>query len=126
MILEFIRWILGVKVITAHTKETVAKDWQEIETLLKGGTPSQLKQALINADRSVDTLLKDLVAGESMGERLKNAKNLLHPETYNKVWEAHKLRNSLVHEGGFEVQHFMLKGSVGHLKSAVGGLGVKL
>ena len=35
MILEFIRWILGVKVITAHTKETVAKDWQEIETLLK-------------------------------------------------------------------------------------------
>ncbi len=126
MILEFIRRLLGIKVIAVHTKETVAKEWQEIETLVKGGSPSQLKQALINADRSVDAVLKDLVAGEGMGERLKNAKNLFHPETYNKVWEAHKLRNSLVHESGFEVQHFMLKGSVGHLKSAVGELGVKL
>ncbi|MFH1295437.1 MAG: hypothetical protein ABIH84_02560 [bacterium] len=116
----------GKKVVSDRVLATVTRDWQEVETLLRGGAPSQLKQALIIADRALDSALKDLLAGQSMGDRLKNAKGLFHPQTYDKVWQAHKLRNALVHESGFEAQSFVLKASVANLQSALREIGVRV
>lgn len=123
---KILNFLVGKKTISARVTTMVVRDWREIQTLIKGGTPSQLKQALILADRSLDAALKDLVVGETMGERLKNAKNLFHPQTYDKIWQAHKLRNALVHESGFEVQGFALKSSIENLKSGLKELGIKL
>jgi hypothetical protein len=116
----------GKRSVTERVSAVVTRDWQEIAALVKGGSLSQLKQALIVADKSLDSVLKDLVAGEAMGERLKNAKQLFHPQTYDKLWQAHKLRNALVHESGFEVQSFILKAATESFRSALRELGLKL
>jgi hypothetical protein len=123
---KIVNFLIGKKTVSKGSLVRIGRDWEEIEVLLKGSSPSQLKQALITADRSLDSVLKDLASGETMGDRLKNGKNLFYPQTYDRVWQAHKLRNALVHESGFEVQGFILKNAVDQLKNAVKELGVKV
>jgi len=94
--------------------------------MLKGGSPSQMRQALISADKTMDAALKDLVSGSGMGERLKYAKNLFSPDTYDKIWKAHKVRNNLVHEAGYEPTYFVLKSSIEDLKRGLIELKVNL
>ncbi len=101
------------------TVEKIKRDWENIDILMKGKNPSQLKQALITADKTLDAALKDIVAGETMGERLKNAKDKFERSTYNRIWDAHKLRNSLVHEAGFEPGYYTLDGAVTNLRYAL-------
>ena len=96
------------KTISTETRGLVKSEWEKIDTLLKGGKPSQLRQALISADKTVDNCLRDLVDGTKMGERLKNAKELFEWSTYDKIWKAHKIRNKLVHESGFEPPYHVL------------------
>lgn len=126
IIKKVVNFLLGKKTVSARVLAMVTRDWQEIATLLKGDSPSQLKQALIMADRSLDSVLKDLVAGQTMGDRLKSAKSLFSPQSYDKIWQAHKLRNSLVHESGFEAQGFIIKNAVGQIKAGLTELGVKI
>lgn len=123
---NILRIFFGRKTISRRTRAAVEKDWQEIEVLMKEGAPSQLKQALIMADRSLDSALKDLVSGQNMGERLKNAKDMFDFQLYDKIWQAHKLRNSLVHESGFEAPVLMVKPAIEVLKKAVTKLGINL
>lgn len=126
IIKKILNFLIGKKSISKRVVAMVTRDWQEIETLIKGDSPSQLKQAIIVADRSLDAVLKDLVLGDNMGERLKNAKNLFHPQTYDKIWQSHKLRNALIHESGFEAQGFIIKNSVNQFKIALKELGLKI
>jgi hypothetical protein len=112
--------------VSSETEEKIRRDWDTINTLLKQGSPSQLKQALITADKSLDNALRDRVAGETMGERLKNAVNIYDRDIYNKIWQAHKLRNSVVHESGFEPAHFMITDAVDNLKKGLLVLGVRI
>lgn len=123
---KILNFLIGKKSISKRVVAMVTWDWQEIKTLIKGDSPSQLKQAIIVADRSLDAVLKDLVLGDNMGERLKNAKNLLHPQTYDKIWQSHKLRNALIHESGFEAQHFILKSSIENFKRGLKELGINI
>lgn len=113
------------KTITQRTLELIKKDWEQIELMLKGGQPSQLKQALITADKTIDNALKDLVLGETMGERLKAAKDHFKQwSEYDKIWKAHKTRNSLVHESGFEPPHYVLREAVENLRKGLKSLGI--
>ena len=109
----------GYKLVTVRTKRNIVSDWKNVESQLKGGSPSQLRQALITADKALDNALKDLVDGETMGERLKNAKNLFEYSQYDKLWKAHKMRNSVVHESGFEPPHHAVKKAVHDLKEGL-------
>jgi hypothetical protein len=106
------------------TKNNIAAEWRNIEILVSGGQPSQLRQALIQADKSLDNALRDLVKGETMGERLKNSSSLFDRSLYDKIWKAHKMRNALVHESGYEPPHQMLKNNVETFKNALSKLGV--
>ena len=66
--------------------------WKEIEKI--GGN-----LAIIEADKLVDAVLKKAnIAGESMADRIRRTENLLDKRTYQGMWDAHKLRNSLVHD----------------------------
>ena len=57
------------------------------------------KMAVIEADKLVDMILKRAgMAGETMGERLRRTQKLVARGVYNDMWEAHKVRNQLVHE----------------------------
>lgn len=113
--------------VSKETEQKIKKDWNEIEILLKGRQPSQLRQAVIMADRCLDNALKDIYPdGTSLGDRLKATENRFNKYVYNRVWEAHKIRNNLVHESGVDFPHFVLTDSVQSLKMGLSDLGLKL
>ncbi len=67
-----------------------------------GETAESWQFAIMNADKLLDQALKERgVAGETMGERLKNSKS--HLSNVDSVWRAHKLRNRIAHEDGIKV-----------------------
>jgi hypothetical protein len=61
-----------------------------------------------------------------MGERLKMAKDTFDRDLYNKIWEAHKVRNNLVHEAGYEPPYYVLTDAIEKLRLAIVSLGVKV
>lgn len=114
------------KVVRSETRDKIASDWALINVLLSQKGPSQLKQALITADRCLDNALRDIAEGNTFGERLKNSQDKFDRDTYNKLWEAHKLRNGLVHESGFDAPHFVIKEAVTNLQKGLMALGVRV
>jgi hypothetical protein len=116
----------GRSSVSADTERKIQRDWDVIKLQLQQKGPSQLKQALITADKAMDTALKDIVAGESMGERLKNSKDKFDQNVYNRLWDAHKLRNNLVHEAGFEPPYFMLTEGVENIRKGLVALGIRV
>ncbi|MBW6441600.1 hypothetical protein K0B04_01650 [Patescibacteria group bacterium] len=127
MFLDFLfgRKISG-KTISVETRNNIDRDWKNIQVLLSSKGPSQLRQALITADKCLDNALRDIVAGETMGERLKNAETRFDRDLYNKIWEAHKVRNNLVHESGYEPPYFVVTQSVDSLKIGLQTLGINI
>lgn len=116
----------GYSSVSMETVRKITSDWDNVTILLQGKSPSQLRQALITADKCLDAALKDVVPGETMGERLKNAIDKFDRPTYNRIWDAHKLRNNIVHEAGFEPPYFMVTEAVANLKEGLYKLGVKI
>jgi hypothetical protein len=79
--------------------------WQEIKNHVNSFKESEWKLAVIEADKLVDDALKAAgFPGESMGERLMLIKpgQLLNLQY---LWDAHKLRNLLVHDANYQVTH---------------------
>jgi hypothetical protein len=114
------------RIISLQTRDNVERDWKRVNELLEKKGPSQLREALITADRCLDSVLKDLIDGETMGERLKNASDMFDRDLYNKIWEAHKVRNTLVHEAGYEPPYFVINQSVENLRQGLNSLGMNL
>lgn len=79
--------------------EEADKRWKEIEAHAALQTISDWKLALIDADALIDEILKRAgYQGKTMGERLKQ----IEPSDLDHLadlWEAHKLRNRIAHEG---------------------------
>jgi hypothetical protein len=118
-------WKKRKKKVSSSTHKLHEEEWVEINTNLKSDSNIVLKQTLILADKSLENILKDLTIGETMGERLISAKGRFSNNTYNAVWSAHKIRNSLVHETGYEPNAYVLKSAINDLKKGVKELGVK-
>lgn len=82
-------------------------DWQMARSLWQSPNQADKKQAVIQADSAFDRLLKEAqVPGQTMGERLKSIANRVDRGLYNRLWEAHKKRNELVHETSSFVAHW--------------------
>lgn len=80
----------------------IAEKWKEIEKLMAADSVLSWKLAVIEADKLMDSALKRaFMRGANMGERLRFAASR-HPKI-RKVWEAHILRNDLVHEHDSEI-----------------------
>jgi len=79
--------------------------WQEIKNFAESIRDSEWKLAVIEADKVVDDALKAKgLPGDSMGERLMMIKpnELL---SLQDLWDAHKLRNLIVHDTSYNVTH---------------------
>lgn len=111
--------------ISAKTRQDIVNAWTNVDEALTTKIPSQLRHALITADKSLDNALRDIVRGETMGERLKNAKNKFEYPVYDGIWRAHKIRNSMVHETSFEPSYTTLISAIHDLKKGLDALGVK-
>ncbi|MBU1083291.1 hypothetical protein KKE14_02535 [Patescibacteria group bacterium] len=82
----------------------VLHKWKDIEAYTE---EKRMKEALMEADKLVDFVLKRLnLRGKTFAERLKLAKPLLTASNYQALWEAHKLRNKLVHEIDFHLADY--------------------
>lgn len=64
------------------------------------------KLGIIEADKLVDTVLKKAgIKGGTLGERLRGAKDLVPRDVYSNMWEAHKVRNQIVHDDDFNINN---------------------
>jgi hypothetical protein len=77
----------------------VNKKWEKVLDHINSSNPSDWKLAILEADIMLDEMLDKMsYHGETMGEKLKS----VEPSDFNtidKAWEAHKIRNSIAHEG---------------------------
>lgn len=83
----------------SETGEKIARDaWAEIIRKLEAHPEEGYRVAIIEADALVDSILKAYgYAGETIAERLRS----LPPgelQILTHLWEAHKLRNEIVHD----------------------------
>lgn len=98
-------------------KGELSEMWRDVEDL-------DPKMAVIEADKIVDTVLKRAnVRGQSMAERLRNIQRLVSRRVYNDMWEAHKVRNRLVHEFGHRIDVNESANSVWKMKKFLTDLG---
>lgn len=127
MFLDFIfKKKINRRAVSVETVKNIEREWGNINTLLSQRGPSQLRQALISADKTLDNALRDMVEGQTMGDKLKEAEKYFDKYLYNRIWEAHKLRNNLVHESGFEPPYFTITEAVQTFRDALYALGVKV
>ncbi|MBU0647902.1 hypothetical protein KJ855_01865 [Patescibacteria group bacterium] len=97
---------------------------KHIDGLLRANDVVKARQAVIEADKLLDAILKVRVGGGNLGARLRNAKNIFsNSGIYNKAWEAHKLRNHLVHEIDYGVSDNSAKKAVADFKKVFKHLG---
>jgi len=103
--------------------ELVRTRWTDIRAQQKSA--SGMKNSLIEADKLLDYVLRGRgYRGTTMAERLKNAdSNFTRRES---VWRAHKLRNAIVHEVGYDLVPQQVEHAVTDLGQAIRDLGVKL
>ncbi len=82
----------------------VEDKWGTIQAISAGG-PAGLKNAVSEADKLFDYALKQQgYHGETMADRLKAARShFTSHSVYDGIWRAHKLRNALAHEVGFDL-----------------------
>lgn len=96
--------------------------WLAIERQLKKDEESSYQLAVLNADKLLDHALKEKgIKGETMGDRLKSAKNLF--TNRNNVWSAHKLRNRIAHESDAKVTYDAARHALGDFKRALKDVG---
>ncbi len=73
--------------------------WKHIESLINGATPSEWRNAIMEADILLDDLLAQQgYVGDGVGEKRKGAEPQ-GLETLQDAWEAHKIRNQIAHQG---------------------------
>ncbi len=88
--------------------------WIEIEKLLDSGDEIHAEQAVVRADKFFDTQLRQGGAkGQTFADRLRSWEDHFNKNTYQMIWQAHKLRNQIAHDQ----EH---KPSVNECKNALG------
>ncbi|NIP33087.1 hypothetical protein GWN26_13580 [Candidatus Saccharibacteria bacterium] len=104
-------------------RQGIKRRWEEIEVMLHKQGEMTDKVAILEADKLLDHVLKAMaMPGNNLGERLK-ATTYKYPKI-EKVWWAHKIRNQIVHEASFSVNHRTAKSAVRVFEKALKELGV--
>lgn len=93
-----------------------------IEQSFKQGEVPSYHLAVLNADKLVGQALSDLgVKGETMGEKMKNAKTTFSDN--NGIWNAHKLRNKIAHDTDVYISYDEAKRALANFRKALKDLG---
>lgn len=91
---------------TSTGDPALAHRWENVIQHIESHNPNDWKQAILEADIILDDILTAMgYRGESIGEKLKRVEQGdFH--SLNEAWEAHKVRNQIAHEPGFNLtQH---------------------
>lgn len=103
---------------TVFPQGEIARRFDEIEQM-------EPKLAVIEADKLVDSAMKRAgVQGNSMADRLRRCEKLVDHFVYQEMWDAHKLRNHLVHEVDHHATHDESMQAIWKMKKFLVSLGV--
>lgn len=93
-----------------------------IENSLTKDNRASYNSSVIEADKLLDKALIDMgTPGKTMGERLKHAGSKF--SQLNSVWYAHKLRNQIAHEHGFNLEYNQSRHALNTFRQALRDLG---
>ncbi|MEN9557929.1 MAG: hypothetical protein RL141_298 [Candidatus Parcubacteria bacterium] len=116
-IIQQLRRLLGRPELHGMSREAILKHWEEIERI-SGSGHMGAKMAIVEADKLLDAALKSMMmSGSTLGERLKFAA-YKYP-AIRKVWNAHRMRNQIVHETTFQVSASQARGAIRDYKQAL-------
>ncbi|MCX6813366.1 MAG: hypothetical protein NTV77_02740 [Candidatus Azambacteria bacterium] len=100
-------------------KRRLNKSWQKILLRLNKNDEANLRLALIETDNIFDDLLKQMrLPGESMADRLKYL-NSSQISNIDEIWQAHKLRNTIVHNPEYPITKNEIESSVRAYENAL-------
>jgi hypothetical protein len=108
----------------AQNPDRIIRAWKQILMRFNKGDDSNLKLAVIEADKLFDEVLKRSgFQGESMGDRMTR----ITPAQISNIealWQAHKLRNRIVHEPDYELNRAEAELAVNIYRQALEELGI--
>jgi len=104
--------------LAPDTKTGSHPRWEHIQKLVEGESPSEWREAIIEADIMLEDLLTERgYDGAGVGEKLKAA-DPAHFKTLQDAWEAHKVRNQIAHQGSsFGLSEAITQRTVAHYEA---------
>lgn len=110
--------------VNAIDTADITKRWSDIQMTVGLGGATHFGAAVMSADKLVDHVLRQKgYPGDTMGERIKSAREDMSPRNYDGLWQAHKLRNTLAHEVTSEVMSYQAKEALEQFSAALRDLG---
>lgn len=106
--------------LSSNEIEQIKQMWGNIKNELN----SNPKQAIMDADKILDHILKRLNYTGTLGEMMKQAAPLFTDQ--NGIWSAHKLRNKIAHELNFNPDFKTAERALKQFQKAYKDLGVKI
>ena len=102
-------------------RRMIWQKWQEAENLAKQKQPSAYKAAIVEADKLVDYVLKSKIGvNGTMADRLKKSRScFVNYSDYDNLWKAHKVRNRIAHEAGYELLYPEVKRAMEYYEKAL-------
>lgn len=118
----FVAILLTGKRGYVFNREKYQTDFLAIENRMRKESPATWTATIIEADKLLDKAMIEMgVPGKTMGDRLKRRGDKF--SNLNGVWRAHKLRNAIAHEAGFEVGYKQALNALEIYKQALKDLG---
>ena len=106
------------------SKKHAQESWQKIQEHFYRGGESDLKVAILEADKLLNDALREAgVMGIQLGDRLKKA-NVGQVPNLNELWQAHKLRNQIAHEPNFKLKRDLAERALDIYETALKNLGI--
>ena len=122
MFLDFLKKFFGPFLPKTVDKTKVKRQWQKIEELMKLGGESNFEKAVILADKLVNWVMQEKGArGNTFAERARSFRQKF--SDCNGLWQAHILRNHIVHDPDFETYKFSAEKAIANFKKALRDLG---
>jgi hypothetical protein len=86
--------------VPVHPAEVRNEKWDRVIDHIESDNPSDWRLAILEADIMLEEMMDKIgVLGDTLGEKLKNVEKSDF-STIDSAWEAHKVRNSIAHQGG--------------------------
>ncbi len=102
-----------------HFPKKLTKKWAKIEDRIKSRQEAELKLAVIEADKFFDDVLKRYgYVGEDAGGRLKRI-NSSQISNIDDIWQAHKIRNNIVHDINYTLTSNEAEKAIGSYKKGL-------
>jgi len=98
--------------------------WLQIEKMLESDDEIHTKQAIIEADNFFDWVMKKIsFENGSFADRLKSIEYKIDKNSYQKVWQAHKVRNQISHVMDYQLSDGEAKRALENFRDGLNNLG---